>query len=216
MRTLFTLSALMVAASVTACTSVTTVVQAGRNGSVGPTAQAGSGESAAVVANCTDSASDAASLQRAIDSSSPGALIEIRGGVCLLDSGIVFLGDRTYAGGNTNGTILKQNRAMSYVLASQAYADNSSWTGDPVIIRDLTVQCNGSGHTNGIVVLNYLANVQEVNVNDCGGSGIVDTNSTANGRAIKNSSVNSRFDNNFIRNSGRYGFSGLRQSECCH
>jgi hypothetical protein len=95
---------------------------------------------------------------------------------------------------------------MKYVLGSQAYADNIPWTGDPVTIRDLTIDCNGSGSTDGIIVLNWQALVEDVDVNGCGGSGVVDTNRTANGHAIYNTSVNSRFDNNFISNSGAYGF----------
>jgi parallel beta-helix repeat protein len=218
MRALLAVGALTIAATVAACTSVATGTDTrknagvqparageGRNTSVPPTVPAGIGPPSVVTATCTDRGSDAASLQRAINSSAPGAVIEIRG-VCLLTRGIIFLANRTYTGYNTTGTVLKQDGNMSYVLASQAYADNSSWTGEPVTIRDLTVECNGSGGTNGIIVLNWQADVEEVDVSGCGGSGIVDTNSTADGRAIKNSSVNSRFDNNFISNSGRYGF----------
>jgi hypothetical protein len=45
-----------------------------------------------------------------------------------------------------------------------------------------------------------------VDVNGCGGSGIVHTNTPATGGAITNTSVNSRFDNDFVSNSGLYGF----------
>lgn len=218
MRALLAMGALAIAATLAACTSMATGTDAGKNASVQPT-RAAEGQSTdfpptvpagissprAVTATCADRTSDAASLQRAINSSSPGAVIEIRG-VCLLTRGIIFLAYRTYTGYSTTGTILKQDGNMSYVLASQAYADNSSATGEPVTIRDLTVECNGSGNTNGIIVLNWQADVEGVDVHGCGGSGIVDTNSTADGKAIKNSSVNSRFDNNFISNSGRDGF----------
>jgi hypothetical protein len=202
------LSVLMTTAAVVACTSVATVPGAGPSARAEPAEPAVTADPTApsvVTASCGDSTSDAASLQQAIDSSSPGAIIEISG-VCLLTRGIVFLGDRTYTGYSTTGTILKQDGGMSYVLASQAYADNIRESGDPVAIRDLTVECNGSGSTAGIVVLNWHADVEEVDVSDCGGSGIVDTNTTAAGKAIRNTSVNSRFDNNFITNSGQYGF----------
>lgn len=175
-------------------------------GSVATMSQSGSSTSSVVTAACTDSVSDAASLQQAIDLSAAGSLIEIKGPVCLLARGITFLGDRTYVGYSTTGTILKQDGAMTYVLASDAYTGNSLSTGEPVAIRDLTVQCNGSGSTDGIIVLNWQVNVKEVDVNDCGGSGIVDTNTTANGHAINNTSVNSRFDDNFISDSRQYGF----------
>jgi hypothetical protein len=205
MRTFPAAAALTVAAVVIACTSLATRAGTGQDAAAQQVLTAGTSQPGVVTATCTDSTSDAASLQRAINSSSPGAVIEI-GGTCLLTRGIIFLGDRTYAGYNTTGTVLEQDGEMSYVLASQAYADNFRWTGDPVIIRDLTVECNGSGGTDGIVVLNWQADVQEVDVNRCGGSGIVDTNTTADGGTITNTSVNSRFDNNFISNSGQYGF----------
>lgn len=164
------------------------------------------GISQGVTVTCRDSTSDAARLQSAIDASNPGAEINIQGGTCLLTRGITLLGDRTYAGGNTAGTVLKQDGPMPYLLASSAYVRNAGTTGDPLAIRDLTVACNGSGSTDGIIVLNWDSDVEHVTVGGCGGSGIVDTNSTANGSAITNTSVNSRFDNNFITMSGQYGF----------
>ncbi len=155
---------------------------------------------------CQDTASDAAALQNAINSSAPGATIHILGGICLLTQGISLPGDRAYAGSSTTGTVLRQDAGMTYVLASAAYVNNLPTTGDPLAIRDLTVSCNGAGGTNGIVVLNWQADVEHVDVTGCGGSGIVDTNTTANGRAITNTSVNSRFDNNVITRIGGYGF----------
>ena len=133
-------------------------------------------------------------------------MIQIGGGTCLLTRGIVLPGDRTYAGGSTAGTVLRQDGPMSFVLASKAYVDDSTTVGDPVQIRDLTVACDGSGGTDGIIVLNWQAGVQRVDVQGCGGSGIVDTSVTQNGSAITNTSVNSRFENDFISNSGQYGF----------
>lgn len=160
----------------------------------------------AISVTCTDSRSDAAGLQQAINSSPSGAAIEIKGSTCLLDKGITLLGDRTYVGAGRTDTVLKQDGDMGYMLASDTYAHDSPTTGQPLTISDLTVQCNGSGSTDGIVILNWQAQVQGVDVNNCGGSGIVDTNTTESGQAITNTSVNSRFENNFISNSGQYGF----------
>jgi hypothetical protein len=155
---------------------------------------------------CSGTTSDAATLQNAIDSSPPGAVVAIGGGTCLLTRGISLRGGRTYTGGNAAGTVLKQDAGMDYVLASEAYAAGESTTGDPLAVRDLSIACDGSGGTDGIVVLNWHADVEHVNVSGCGGSGIVDTNTAANGTAIKNTSVNSRFTGNMITGSGRYGF----------
>lgn len=155
--------------------------------------------------NCHDDRSDAGALQRAIDASPRGATIAI-GGRCMLTSSITLLSDRSYTGSSATGTVLQQAAGMGFVLAADTYAHNLSATGDPLSIRDLTVACDGSGQTDGIIVLNWLADVEHVVVRNCGGSGIVDSSVTANGTPITNTSVNSRFENNFITNSGRYGF----------
>lgn len=165
-----------------------------------------SGPAASVHISCKDRNTDAAVIQQAIDSSPVGAAIEFQGGTCRLNRGLVLLSHRTYTGESTTGTVLLQDAPASYVLASESYVDNSAGTGDPLAIQDLTVACDGSGTTNGIILLNWQVSVQSVNVSDCGGSGIVDTNTSQNGNAIDNTSVNSRFDNNFITGSRQYGF----------
>lgn len=171
----------------------------------GPSA-ARAGAPSDVIVSCVDRPSDAATLQRAIDASPSGAAIGIKGGTCLLTRPITMPGDRTYAGGSTTGTVLRQDGPMRYVLGSAAYQGNSATTGNPLAIRDLTVACNGSGTTDGIIVMNWQVDVEHVDVSDCGGSGIVDTAIAADGRPITNTSVNSRFDNNFISHSGAHGF----------
>jgi hypothetical protein len=155
---------------------------------------------------CHDDASDAARIQAAINGSSPGAIIQIGGGTCLLTQGLVLTGDRTYAGGSTTGTVLRQGGPIGYMLASSDYTGNSTTTGNPLQIRDLTVACDGSGNTDGIVILNWQVNVQQVNVQGCGGSGIIDTSVPEDSKPITNTSVNSRFENDFINDSGQYGF----------
>ena len=160
---------------------------------------------ATVHVTCQDRGTDATWLQNAIDSSPVGAAIEFQGGTCLLTRGLILLGDRTYTGGSTTGTVLKQAGGADYVLASSAYVHDATSTGAPLTIRDLTVACDGSGGTDGIILLNWQVDVEYVDVSGCGGSGIVDTNTNAAGRPIVNTSVNSRFDNNFITGGG-YGF----------
>ena len=164
---------------------------------------------ASVQVTCHDRPTDSALLQQAINSSPVGAAIEFQGGTCLLTTGLILLSNRTYTGESTTGTVLKQDGSASYLLASSAYADNATTTGEPLSIRDLTVACDGSGATNGIVVMNWQVDVENVNVSNCGGSGIVDTNTNETGGAITNTSVNSRFDNNYISGSDHYGFAVL-------
>lgn len=148
-------------------------------------------------------------LQRAINLSPVGAAIEFQGGTCLLTKGLTLLSNRTYTGESTTGTVLEQDGSASYVMASTAYVGNATASGEPLAVRNLTVACDGSGTTNGIVLMNWQVDVENVNVSDCGGSGIVDTNTNSAGGAISNTSVNSRFENNFISDSGHYGFAVL-------
>jgi hypothetical protein len=155
--------------------------------------------------NCGDTSADAGALQQAIDKSPDGSVIQI-GGTCLLNRGIVLLPNRTYTGASRTGTVLKQAATMPYVLASSAYVDNSSTTGSPLAIQQLTVACSGRGSTDGIIILNWQTDVQQVDVSNCGGDGIVDTSQTPNGATIGNTSVNSRFADNFITGSGGNGF----------
>jgi hypothetical protein len=160
---------------------------------------------ATIKVRCQDNSGDAARMQQAINGSPVGSAIEFEGGTCLLTKGLTLPGDRTYTGGSTTGTILKQSGSLPYVFASTSYVQSANTTGDPLAIRDMTIDCAGSGTTDGIILLNWQVDVEHVDVNNCW-NGIVDTNTGANGSAIKNTSVNSRFLNNFVSGSGQYGF----------
>jgi hypothetical protein len=182
---------------------------AGDGGRPPPSSSPTASPLASVHVTCHGRPTDSAVLQRAIDSSPVGAAIEFQGHTCLLTSGLTLLSNRTYTGENTTGTVLEQKGNASYMLASSAYAGNATASGEPLAIRDLTIACDGSGATNGIVLMNWQVDVENVNVSDCGGSGIVDTNTNSAGGMITNTSVNSRFVDNFISGSGHYGFAVL-------
>ena len=154
---------------------------------------------------CADTPADAGRLQHAINASRPRAVIEISG-TCLLTTGITLLPGRTYTGDGRTNTVLRQGAPMSYVLASDAFVHNAATTGSPLTIQQLTIACSGQGRTNGLVVLNWQAEVQQIDVSNCGGSGIVNTGQVADGKTVTNTSVNSRFADNFISGSGVYGF----------
>lgn len=194
-------------AVITACSATSTTSPTGQTSPTVRPSATSQPQTVTVTASvaCRDDASDADRLQRAINFSRPGAAIGISG-TCLLTKGISLPGDRTYVGASRTGTVLRQDGDMGYMLASSSYLDNSPTTGQPLAIRNLTVECSGSGSTDGIIILNWQVDVEGVDVRNCGGSGIVDTNTAANGRAIDNTSVNSRFENNFISDSGQYGF----------
>lgn len=155
--------------------------------------------------NCSNSPTDASRLQRTINASRAGAVIEISG-TCFLTRGITLLGQRTYTGDGRTATVLRQAVEMRYVMASAAFVNNDSTTGAPLTVQQLTVACSSGGQTDGIVILDWQADVHDVNVSNCGGSGIVDTSQTADGKSITNTSVNSRFVDNVIVGSGANGF----------
>jgi hypothetical protein len=112
MKTFFAAGTVIIAAMLITCTSAVISTDTGQNAAAEQILSAAPDQPSAATVTCTDTTSDAASLQQAINSSSPGALIAI-GGTCLLTQGIVFLGDRTYAGYNTTGTVLEQDGDMS-------------------------------------------------------------------------------------------------------
>ncbi len=186
---------------IVAAVSVILVLAAGCSGPPGSVATRPNGYHI----NCADTPADAGRIQRAINASQPRAVIEISG-TCLLRRGITLLAGRTYTGDGRTNTVLRQAAPMAHVLASDAYVRGATTTGAPLSIEQLTVACSGQGRTDGIVVLNWQVEVQQVDVANCGGSGIVDTGQVANGRSISNTSVNSRFADNFISGSGVYGF----------
>src|SRR5450755_5039627 len=53
---------------------------------------------ASVLVTCQNRDTDAATMQRAIDTSPAGAAIEFQGGTCLLTKGLVLMSDRTSTG----------------------------------------------------------------------------------------------------------------------
>jgi hypothetical protein len=74
-----------------------------------------------VSVTCRDAPPDAATLQRVINTSPAGSTIAIGGPVCLLTRGVTLREGRTYTAGSMAGTILRQDAAMPFVLASASY-----------------------------------------------------------------------------------------------
>lgn len=162
-----------------------------------------------VTATCNNTLSDAATLNTAISSSSVGDEIDIQG-PCLINATITLLGDRTYKGYSRTGTVLQQaNKAnLTAILASDSFVNNSSTTGDPITIRDLTIdgnKANNSAATDGIVLRSWLSDIEDVLIENMGGNGIRETNLSANGTALTNTQVNGRIANNMIDNSSNDG-----------
>jgi hypothetical protein len=162
-----------------------------------------------ITTTCINRSSDAATLNAAISSSHPGDQILISG-QCLLTAPITLLGDRSYLGGSRTGTILMQASGanLGYLLASDSYVSNSTTTGLPFAIRQLTINCNSSNNTaatNGLVIHSWQTQAQDLLVENCRGSGILVTATTPNGKTLTNTQVNGVISNDFIQNSGKSG-----------
>ncbi|MDF2958689.1 MAG: hypothetical protein K0S39_424 [Paenibacillus sp.] len=164
-----------------------------------------------VTATCTNSSSDAETINNAISSSSIGDEIVI-GGTCSINQIIKLLPKRTYRGENRMGTVLKQadGANLKAIMASDTYVDNVTHTGSGVTIRSLTVHGNKENNTSvatsGIVLRSWLSTVSDVYVTNMKGSGIVVTNLSENGTALSGTTqVNGSITGNFIEKNDQYG-----------
>lgn len=162
-----------------------------------------------VVVQC-GSGDDAAAVNSAIEGSADGAEI-VFSGQCVLSSTVVLRGNRSYRGTSKTGTLLRQadGANLPALLASDSYVNDETGTGQPVTVRDMTLDGNrannGSSGTDGLVLRSWKSTVEDLNVNGFGGSGIRVTNESANGTSIESTQVNGRISDNFITDSGGHG-----------
>ncbi len=160
--------------------------------------------------SCRNNLSDAAAINDAIQASAYGDEIIISG-QCLINQSIVLLGDRSYRGTSTTGTVLKQadGANLEALLVSDSYAENQEWTGTPVSIRQMLLdgnsQMNPQAQTDGIILRSWLSVVEYVEITDMSQDGIKLAYKSANGTDLKGGQVNGRISGNLIDRSGRYG-----------
>lgn len=165
---------------------------------------------APIVVNCTNTDADAAAINKAIAASAAGDEIAIFG-ACSINKTIRLRGDRSYRGGSRSGTVIRQANGanLAALVASDSFLDNTTWTGTPVEIRQLTIDGNRSNNTgsatNCLVIRSWLTIVEAITVMDCNGAGIRLTNLSANGTALKNTQVNGRIAGVFVTRTGGHG-----------
>jgi Right handed beta helix region len=162
-----------------------------------------------ITATCADNSTDAATLNSAISGSGAGDQILISG-TCLLTAPITLLGNRSYEGGSRTGTVLQQASGanLPYLLASDTYVSNANYTGLPFTIHQLTIDCNSQHNTaatNGLVLHSWQTTAQDLQILNCGGSGILVANATPNGTTLANGEVNGVIKDDYIDNSGVSG-----------
>lgn len=166
---------------------------------------------ARVEVNCTDSSSDAAMINAAIAGSGDGDEI-VFSGTCSLTEPIVLVGDRSYRGESRTGTVLRQadGADLEGVLISESYLENIDRTGTPVSIRSLRVdgnRANNSAATNGIILRSWLTVIEDVQISQLDGHGILFTVRSQDGTPIEpgHTSVNGRIAGNFINDVSGHG-----------
>lgn len=158
---------------------------------------------------CTSTANDSNLINSIIGKSHAGDKIVFHGS-CLLNSTIKLLGNRSYNGESRTGTVLKQMNGANLValFASDTFLDDNSWTGNPISIRQLTLDgnsANNSSPTNGLVLRSWQSVVEDVQITNVGGNGIFLTNLTTHKTALSNTQVNGRIVGNFIKSCGANG-----------
>ena len=164
---------------------------------------------AVLTATCTGKSADAATIQKAINASATGDEIVIDG-PCLISKTIKLLGDRTYQGQNRTGTILQQASGVNLpaILASDSWVSNSPATGDPFVIRDLTIDGNKANNPtagDALVIRSWHTTIEDIDVINSNGDGIKITNKSKNGTALTNTQVNGTIRNVFVTGSGADG-----------
>jgi hypothetical protein len=98
---------------------------------------------------------------------------------------------------------------LRYLLASDTYAGNKSYTGDPFEIQQLTIDCDGARNTaaatDGLVIHSWQTKAEDLDVLNCRGDGILVTNTTPNGTTLASTQVNGVISDDYIENSGQSG-----------
>jgi hypothetical protein len=169
---------------------------------------AGAALAADVNADCKNTAADTSTLQSAIIHSQVGDAIRIHG-ACLVNQTIVLRGNRSYLGDSRTGTIIRQASGanLGALLASDSWANDVTYTGEPIRIAHLTLDGNSAANsgTNSLVIRSWLTVVEDVVVQNSPGDGIQITSLSQNNVGLQTSQVNGRLSNLLVANSGGDG-----------
>ncbi|MBO0862015.1 MAG: right-handed parallel beta-helix repeat-containing protein [Chloracidobacterium sp.] len=155
-----------------------------------------------------NAAADTNKLTNSVASSKDGDLIRIHG-ACEVNQTIVLLGNRTYEGNSRTGSVIRQadNANLSAVVASDSWANDTPTTGNPIRIAHLEINGNKATNsgTHGLLIRSWLTVIEDVQIQNAPGDGILLTNKTRNGVTLTNTQVNGRISNVFVTGSGGIG-----------
>ncbi|AKF86510.1 hypothetical protein MFUL124B02_28210 [Myxococcus fulvus 124B02] len=159
---------------------------------------------------CNNTVSDDDTLNAAVAASATGDELVISG-PCLINATIRLRGQRAYRGGEPSGTVIRQANGanLAALMASDTWLDGDTYTGNPVSVKNVTLEGNPANNTgratDGIVLMSWNSTVENTRINHMRGSGIRLTNTNSAGTAIVNTQVNGRIVHNFISDSGLHG-----------
>jgi len=170
---------------------------------------------------CNNASTDAADINAAIAGTTIKSEVIFRG-TCLINQPIKLLGDRSYRGESKSGTVLKQANGANLdgVLVAAGYLNKTINADAPISIRDLTIDGNKANNagkkTSGIILRAWNSVVNNLYIENMGGSGIRLTNQSVDPAiSIKNDDsvpddqrhtmVNGSISGNMIESSGEYG-----------
>jgi hypothetical protein len=171
----------------------------------------GTGEPAVAVsitATCTNSIGDAARIQTAINRSSVGDEIVIDG-PCLIAKTIILLGNRGYRGDSAQTTLTEASGSnLAGILVSDSWANNSKTTGDPITLRDLTIDANKVGNPtagDAIIIRSWNTVIDNLKIRNAKANGLRVTDKSSNGTILTNTQVNGNIRGLFVTDSGKSG-----------
>ncbi|MEU6998165.1 hypothetical protein [Nonomuraea sp. NPDC046570] len=163
---------------------------------------------ARVDATCGNTATDAATLQAAIDSSHEGDEIVIKG-PCLINATISLLDRRTYRGDAKAGAVIKQadGANLPAMLASASWVTDQEYSSDTVRIERLTLDGNRDHNTGtvGLMLRSWNTRVYDVDIFGAPTDGIRISNPSKNGTLLRNTMVNSVISDVYIEGAGASG-----------
>ncbi|GAB1823641.1 right-handed parallel beta-helix repeat-containing protein [Herbidospora sp. RD11066] len=182
------------------------VVAAGA--AIGSLALAGPAAAARVTTTCANTSGDSAIIQAAINGSAVGDEIVVDG-PCSITTTITLLGGRAYRGDSAH-TVLKQanGRNLAAVLASDSWVNNDAFTGEPITLRDLTIDANSAGNPTGgdaVVIRSWRTEISDLTIRNAKVNGLRVTNTSQNGTTLTNTQVNGTIRGLFVDDSGQHG-----------
>lgn len=158
------------------------------------------------------STNDTTAIQNAINASSPGDVVYYPAGTYLVSSTIKLLKSRTYQGAGREYSVVKMANSanLDAVMASETWLSTTSTSADnPINVLDLKIDGNkanqSSGLGVGLALITYWNTVQNLEVVDCRGDGILVTSMRDDTTEISNTAVEAKVVRCAVRQSGGIG-----------